>query len=141
VLGEFGTPKSKRSSRGVPMADEVGGELERYFKASGEPADDELVFPDPREGQPLDKAAVLRRMRKALAAAGLDTAHRFHDLRHTFGTAMAAAGVPMRTLQEWMGHRDIETTQRYADYTPRARDAELVAAAFARDGSPEPLPV
>jgi integrase len=48
------------------------------------------------------------------------------------GTAMAGAGVPMRTLQEWMGHRDIETTQRYADYAPRTRDAELVAAAFSR---------
>jgi len=23
---------------------------------------------------------------------------------------MAAAGVPMRTLQEWMGHRDYQTT-------------------------------
>lgn len=38
----------------------------------------------------------------------------------------------MRTLQEWMGHRDVETTQRYADYAPRTRDAELVAAAFSR---------
>lgn len=33
-----------------------------------------------------------------------------HDLRHTFGTRIAAAGVPMRTLQEWMGHRDYRTT-------------------------------
>jgi integrase len=136
VLGEFGTPKSKRSSRSVPMADEVGGELERYFKATGEPADDALVFPDAHTGAPVDKAGVLRRMRKALRAASLDETHRFHDLRHTFGTAMAAAGVPMRTLQEWMGHRDIETTQRYADYAPRTRDAELVAAAFRRtDGA------
>lgn len=46
---------------------------------------------------------------------------------------MAAAGVPMRTLQEWMGHKDIKTTQHYADYAPRTRDAELVAAAFDRD--------
>jgi site-specific recombinase XerD len=36
----------------------------------------------------------------------------------------------MRTLQEWMGHRDIATTQRYADYAPSAREAELIAAAF-----------
>jgi integrase len=132
VLGEFGTPKSKRSTRSVPMADEVAAELDRFYQASGEPADDALVFPDPRSGTPLDKAAVLRRMRKSLETAGLDTSHRFHDLRHTFGTAMAAAGVPMRTLQEWMGHRDIETTQRYADYAPRAHEAELVAAAFSR---------
>ena len=44
---------------------------------------------------------------------------------------MAAAGVPMRTLQEWMGHRDIATTQRYADYAPSTQEAEMVAAAFA----------
>jgi integrase len=63
--------------------------------------------------------------------------HRFHDLRHTFGTRMAAAGVPMRTLQEWMGHRDIETTQRYADYAPSQHEAALVAAAFGTsDGAP-----
>jgi integrase len=135
VMGEFGAPKSRRSFRSVPMAPEVGGALDRYYKACGGPAEGELVFPDPRtpaEGGPLEKTAVLYRMRKALKAAGLDEHHRFHDLRHTFGTAMAAAGVPMRTLQEWMGHRDIQTTQRYADYSPRSRDAELVASAFAR---------
>lgn len=43
---------------------------------------------------------------------------------------MAAAGVPMRTLQEWMGHRDIQTTQRYADDAPNAREVEMVEAAF-----------
>ena len=53
-------------------------------------------------------------------AAGRE-APRFHDLRHTFGTRMAAAGVPMRTLQEWMGHRDFQTTLIYADYTPPSR--------------------
>ena len=61
---------------------------------------------------------VLRRMRRALKTGGLDDSHRFHDLRHTFGTRMAAAGVPMRTLQEWMGHRSVTTTQIYADYSP-----------------------
>jgi hypothetical protein len=30
-----------------------------------------------------------------------------------------------------MGHRDIETTQRYADYAPSPHEADLVAAAFA----------
>jgi integrase len=35
---------------------------------------------------------------------------------------MVAAGVPMRTLQEWMGHRGIAMTQRYADYAPNERE-------------------
>ena len=46
---------------------------------------------------------------------------------------MAAHGVPMRTLQEWMGHHSNTTTQRYADYAPCDREADLVASAFARD--------
>lgn len=133
VRGEFGTPKSKRSTRSVPMADEVGGALERHFKRSRFQGDGDLVFAHPTNGGPLPKANVTRRFRKALKAAGLDQAHRFHDLRHTFGTRMAATGeVPMRTLQEWMGHRDLATTQIYADYAPSGREGEMVARAFAR---------
>jgi hypothetical protein len=48
---------------------------------------------------------------------------------------MAAAGVPMRTLQEWMGHRDFKTTLIYADYAPAGNEAEIVNAAFARGAS------
>jgi hypothetical protein len=55
---------------------------------------------------------------------------RFNDLRHTFGTRMAAAGVPMRTLQEWMGHRDYRTTLIYADYAPSAHEAQMAERAF-----------
>jgi integrase len=129
VLGEFGTPKSRRSTRSVPMADPVGAALDELFKASPAQGDDDLVFADPVTGGPLSKRMILQRFRKALEAAHLDETHRFHDLRHTFGTRMAAAGVPMRTLQEWMGHRDIATTQRYADYAPSAHEAAYVAAA------------
>lgn len=60
---------------------------------------------------------------------------RFHDLRHTFGTRVAAAGVPLRTLQEWMGHRDFKTTLVYADYQPSKREAEFVERAFSRTPS------
>ena len=42
VRGEFGTPKSKRSTRSVPIADEVAGALERLFKQSRWQADDDL---------------------------------------------------------------------------------------------------
>lgn len=73
---------------------------------------------------------MLRVFKNALAAARLDERHVFHDLRHTFGTRMAAAGVPLRTLQEWMGHRDIKTTQVYADYAPSAQEHAYVEAAF-----------
>jgi integrase len=132
VRGEFGTPKSRRSTRSVPMADEVAGELERLFQASAAQAEGDLVFADPRTLGPLQRGTLYDRYADALTAARLPGHHTFHDLRHTFGTRMAAAGVPMRTLQEWMGHRDLQTTMIYADYAPNAREAEMVAAAFAR---------
>jgi hypothetical protein len=75
VLGEFGTPKSRRSSRSVPMADAVGAELERLYQARGEPGDDELVFAVPAPAAPMSNAAVLRRHRKALKAAHLHQSH------------------------------------------------------------------
>ena len=133
VRGEFGTPKSKRSTRSVPMANRVAGELHRLYVGSAYQADDDLVFGHPDTGEPLDKSNLLKRYHRALTRAGLRRL-RFHDLRHTFGTRMAGAGVPMRTLQEWMGHRDFRTTLVYADYAPSSHEAALVEAAFGSAG-------
>jgi integrase len=87
------------------------------------------VFADPITGAPLSKAADNRRFKKALKAAGLrgPAAARPTPL---VGVRCAAAGVPMRTIREWMGHRDIATTQRYADYAPSAHESEMLARAF-----------
>jgi integrase len=134
VHGRFGTPKSKRSSRSIPLADHVARELELLFQASSYQGDEDLVFGHPHTGRPLDRSRTLKRFKAAPARAGVREI-RFHDLRHTFGTRMAAAGVPIRTLQEWMGHRDYKTTLIYADYAPAANEAALVNAAFAPDAS------
>jgi integrase len=32
----------------------------------------------------------------------------FNNLRHTFASSCAMAGVPLRTLMAWMGHADIQ---------------------------------
>ena len=53
----------------------------------------------------MDRVKLLKRFKAVLRGAGIRDV-RFHDLRHTFGTRKAAAGVPMRALQEFMGHRD-----------------------------------
>ena len=119
VRGAFGTPKSRRGSRSVPLADRLGGELDRLHRMSAFQGEQDLVFGNPDTGNPLDGTALLRAFQRALKRAGLRRV-RFHDLRHMFGTRMAAAGVPLRTLQEWMGHRDLRTTLIYADYAPGA---------------------
>jgi integrase len=136
VRGEFGTPKSRRSSRSVPLADRLAGELDRLHRETPYRTDDDLVFAHPHTGRPIDRSKLLKRFKAALARAGVRDV-RFHDLRHTFGTRMAAQGVPMRALQEMMGHRDFKTTLIYADYSPSAHEAEWVEAAFELD--PEKL--
>jgi integrase len=56
----------------------------------------------------------------------------FHSLRHTFGTQMASARVPLVAIKRWMGHGGIATTIIYANWgKDRAADRALVDAAFA----------
>jgi integrase len=78
----FGTPKSRRSSRSVPLADRVGAELERHFRASEYQGDEDLVF-----AHPLRRAGVgkFERVRGEGEEVERRPLTRFHDLRHTFG--------------------------------------------------------
>ncbi len=82
------------------------------------------MFCHPHTGDPYDDSKIRKRFYAAMKAAEMRRSLRpeggitFHSLRHTFGTRMAAVGVPMRTLQEWMGHRDFTTTLIYADFAP-----------------------
>jgi integrase len=130
VRGEFKAPKSVRGIRGVPLAMELAEALDRLRDVSSFTADDDLVFAHPETGGPLDRSRVRKRFQAACRRAGVRVV-RFHDLRHTFGTRIAASGeVSLRTLQEWMGHRDPKTTMIYADYQPGEREAEIVGRAF-----------
>lgn len=127
--GTWGTPKSRRSSRAVPMIDRTEGALDRLYQQSRYREDDDLVFGHPQLGSVLDASKLRKRFKQTLARASVREI-RFHDLRHTFGTQAAAAGVPLRTLQEWMGHRDYKTTLIYADYAPRLQEREMMERAF-----------
>jgi integrase len=130
VRGEFADPKSEGSARSVPLAARVAEVLEDMRASSAYRDDAELVFCHPESGNPLDRSKLVRRFKQATVRAGV-RAVTFHELRHTFGTRMAAAGVPLRTIQHWMGHADAKTTQVYAHYQPAAAEADVVDAAFA----------
>ena len=49
---------------------------------------------------------------KLLDANGLRRI-RFHDLRHSCASLMLANGVPMKQIQEWLGHSDFSTTANF----------------------------
>lgn len=130
VRGEFNDPKSEDSGRSVPMAQRVAEALGQLRSRSLYSTDGDLVFAHPETGHPLDRSKLVRRFKRALERAEARQIT-FHELRHTFGTRMAASGVPLRTLQHWMGHADSKTTQIYAHYQPSSAEAEKVDAAFA----------
>ena len=67
-----------------------------------------------RDGNRISVTAVHRLVKKALLAAGLDaTQFSAHKLRHTAATLMLSSGVDVKTVQEVLGHENLNTTQIY----------------------------
>jgi integrase len=113
----------------TPLALGLATELEHLHRHTVWNGENDLFFAHPHTGKPLDGSKLLKRFKKACERAAVRPV-RFHDLRHTFGTRLAAAAVPLKTLQEWFGHRDSKTTDLYADYQPGQREAQWVERAF-----------
>ena len=67
-----------------------------------------------RNGNRISVTAVHRLVDKALLKAGLDTTQfSAHKLRHTAATMMLSGGVDVKTVQEVLGHENLNTTQIY----------------------------
>jgi integrase len=64
----------------------------------------------------IDQSHLIRAFRKALEKAKIEN-FRFHDLRHTFGSRLAQAGVDTFTIMKLMGHKDIRSTLRYMHHS------------------------
>ena len=67
-----------------------------------------------RDGNRISVTAVHRLVKKHLLAAGLDASQlSAHKLRHTAATMMLSGGVDVKTVQEVLGHENLNTTQIY----------------------------
>ena len=67
-----------------------------------------------RDSNRISVSAVHRLVKKALMQAGLDsTQFSAHKLRHTAATMMLSGGVDVKTVQEVLGHENLNTTQIY----------------------------
>jgi integrase len=122
------TTKSGRVRR-VPLADQAAAALDRLSRREHFTAPGELVFCNVL-GRPLDGSALRRRYRRAQVASEVGLL-RFHDLRHTFGSLLAARGVDVVTIQKAMGHSALSTTSRYLHARPASEQALAFTAAFA----------
>ena len=67
-----------------------------------------------RDNNRISVTAVHRLVKKYLLAAGLDASNfSAHKLRHTAATMMLSGGVDVKTVQEVLGHENLNTTQIY----------------------------
>lgn len=91
--------------------------------------DDDLVFTH-EDGSPLYPDSITKTLRRHVKAAGLPWV-KLHGMRHTHATIMLEAGVPLKIVQERLGHASIAITgDVYAHVTPgmQADAAARVAA-------------
>jgi integrase len=150
--GSFDTPKGNRS-RHVDMSAQLRGELlrlrdRRLREAEGKGKSsiaDDLVFPGESPARPVSvRALVENSFEPTLAKAKLD-GFTFHDLRHTYGSLLLDAGVPLSYVSEQMGHSSILVTASVYAHALRKNtglvnrlDAELAPQQSATQPQPEP---
>jgi integrase/recombinase XerD len=70
--------------------------------------------------RPISVSSVQKAFRAALAASGVTKAATVHTLRHSYATHLLEAGVGLRHIQAYLGHRSPQTTAIYTHVTRRA---------------------
>ncbi len=98
---------SKTKARFIPIPD---------------PLLDYLKGLEPKRGPVVGEYWYEKSFRAAAKRAGLEDFN-FHDLRHTFASWRAMAGVDLRTLAELLGHRTLKMVMRYSHLMPEHLDA------------------
>lgn len=133
-------PKTPRSRRTVNLPDAAARALKAHkvrqlgerLAAGARWHDQGLVFPS-TIGTPLEPHRLHVDFKRVLGKAGLPDI-RFHDLRHSAASLMLAQGIPLRSIQDILGHSSIGLTANlYAHVGEQLRReaAEAMDAIFA----------
>lgn len=123
----LGTKTSR--TRTLSVGDSVAEALRRQRERQrGVPAAEDgwrLVFTGDR-GEALDPMAVTREFRRLVRDAPVPVI-RLHDVRHTHATLLLAAGVPIKTVSERLGHSTITMTMDVYAHVLPAMDRDAAA--------------
>lgn len=111
--GIVGTPKNGRT-REIPLNRRALAVLKGHRHLRGP-----LVF-CAEDGRMLTKNECKWPLKRAQRKAGI-IALGWHDLRHTFASHLVMRGVPMKAVQELLGHATMEMTMRYSHLSPNVK--------------------
>jgi len=121
--GVEGTPKSG-STRTVDLPESVVEALKAHRHLRGP-----FVFCQ-ENGEHLTPGMMDHLLITTLKRAGITREKGtigWHDLRHTYGSHLAMEGVPLKVIQELMGHATLEMTMRYAHLSPNVKHEAVKA--------------
>lgn len=110
VIVVWGAKTKER--RSVPLSQRAFQVLQTIRKM-GETG--EFVFTNSQSKEQVNVQTLRTAFDTAIRRAGIINFH-WHDLRHTFASRLAQAGVDPYTIQKLMGHKSFVTTQRYAHH-------------------------
>ena len=138
VLVQADRAKNKSSLRTLPLIPqirdrllELKGQQEVYKKLCGRCYNKEYLgyLCVDEVGNILRPNYISESFPKLLKANGMRPI-RFHDLRHSCASLLLANGVPMKQIQEWLGHSDFSTTANiyaHLDYSSKLSSAQAMA--------------
>lgn len=113
--GKLGTPKNGRA-RTLQMPKALVEVLRQHPRTLRS----ELVFPS-STGRYATNNLYTSRLRMMSKLCPLRRI-KWHELRHSYASQLATAGVPIAVIQQLMGHSDLKTTMRYAHLCPATVD-------------------
>jgi type 1 fimbriae regulatory protein FimB/type 1 fimbriae regulatory protein FimE len=109
----------RRVKRGTPSTHPIaGGELRRLRRLHREQEPKSPFIFTSERGAPFTTAGFARMIERAGATANFSFKVHPHMLRHACGYALANKGHDARSLQAYLGHRNIQHTVRYTELAP-----------------------
>jgi integrase/recombinase XerC len=108
-----------RKERLVPIGRPALRAIEAYWEALpfAVAGDQPVFYARGKADKAVYPVLVQSRLKRYLAAAGLDPAITPHKLRHSYATHLLDAGADLRSVQEMLGHANLATTQVYTHLT------------------------
>ena len=106
--------------RYVPLPRRTLELLREYWSCHRDPV---WMFPSVTPGGgPMCATGVQRAFKAALAGSGIHKQASVHTLRHSWATHLLEAGVNLRLIQVYLGHRSPTTTALYTHLTRKSED-------------------